>query len=566
MIQRLVLASSNRGKLDELCALLDGCGLELHAQSQFGVDDVSETGATFIENALLKARHAARATGLPALGDDSGLCVDALDGAPGLYSARYAGADGDAARNIGKLLAALGDLPDAQRTARFHCVLALLRHPDDPRPLIAEGSWRGRILTAPRGTGGFGYDPVFFDPERGCSAAELDPAVKQRISHRGRALALLRERLARRCSHSSPPAAVAVSPPPWCGATARIAISLAQGRACCVGGVCRCVDRDPRIRRRGGDHRQTCFSRRQPSLPARSIDRYCRPRSRWRSHRAWRSDGDHPGTAEHGRRTIPRRRREQPEFGIHFEDRLLQRLGRTRQRAGWPRKAARGSAWKMSTGLCRLPQQSFDGRTRHEMRGHVTKHICITLTLEPQRVRALAARESRTRKKLGHEENCQAQLAAADCSTKSAPRTPATVDQPQLWRSATTLAFACATAADLAAQLMNGEPPPPTPSRRDDPHAGKQASDPLHGVRPAAAIGGDDASSRRGSFESCSMRRAWSGLHAGRFPARGLGEDAIAGRSTRSQHSGWRDRSRTGVPNARGRRFGNDVIALFLPD
>jgi XTP/dITP diphosphohydrolase len=195
MIHHLVLASSNRGKLDELRILLDGCGLQLHAQSEFDLDDVPETGATFVENALLKARHAARATGLPALGDDSGLCVDALDGAPGLYSARYAGADGDAARNIDKLLAALNDIPEMQRTARFHCVLALLRHADDPEPLIAEGSWHGRILAAPRGAGGFGYDPVFFDPERGCSAAELDPAVKNRISHRGQALAVLIQRL-----------------------------------------------------------------------------------------------------------------------------------------------------------------------------------------------------------------------------------------------------------------------------------------------------------------------------------------------------------------------------------
>lgn len=192
---KLVLASGNAGKLAELRALLDDARLQLHAQSEFGVADVQETASTFVENALLKARHAARATGLPALGDDSGLCVDALHGAPGLYSARYGGVHGDAARNIDRLLRELDGVPEAQRGARFQCVLVLLRTVDDPQPLIAEGSWEGRILDAPRGSTGFGYDPVFFDPERGCSAAELDPALKNRISHRGRALAELKERL-----------------------------------------------------------------------------------------------------------------------------------------------------------------------------------------------------------------------------------------------------------------------------------------------------------------------------------------------------------------------------------
>jgi XTP/dITP diphosphohydrolase len=191
---RLVLASGNAGKLAELRELLAGGGFELHAQSEFGVGDAEETGLTFIENALLKARHAARATGLPALGDDSGICVDALDGAPGLYSARYAGGHG-AAANIEKLLGALKDVPDARRTAHFYAVIVLLRHAEDPQPLVAEGSWHGRILAEPHGTGGFGYDPVFFDPVHGRSAAELDPALKNRISHRGRALAALRERL-----------------------------------------------------------------------------------------------------------------------------------------------------------------------------------------------------------------------------------------------------------------------------------------------------------------------------------------------------------------------------------
>lgn len=192
---KLVLASGNRGKLVELRELLSDLDIDLHAQSEFGVSDVDETGLSFVENAILKARHAARATGLPALGDDSGLCVDALDGAPGLYSARYAAVHGDAAANIEKLLHAMRDAPDEARTARFVCVLALLRHADDPQPLIAEGVWEGRILHAPRGDGGFGYDPVFFDPERGQGAAELDAAIKSRISHRGVALARLRARL-----------------------------------------------------------------------------------------------------------------------------------------------------------------------------------------------------------------------------------------------------------------------------------------------------------------------------------------------------------------------------------
>lgn len=192
---KLVLASGNAGKLAELRDLLGDAGIDLHAQSEFGGEDAEETGLTFVENAILKARHAARATGLPALGDDSGLCVDALGGAPGLYSARYAGTHGDAGANIVKLLDALRDVPEQRRTARFVCVLALLRHAEDPQPLIAEGVWEGRILFAPRGDGGFGYDPVFFDPERNMGAAELDAALKNRISHRGRALALLHDTL-----------------------------------------------------------------------------------------------------------------------------------------------------------------------------------------------------------------------------------------------------------------------------------------------------------------------------------------------------------------------------------
>ena len=191
---KLVLASGNAGKLAELRDLL-GDGFELHAQSEFGVADAEETGRTFVENAILKARHAARATGLPALGDDSGLCVDALHGAPGLYSARYAGVHGDSDANIDKLLREIDGIADPARTARFVCVLALVRHADDPMPLVAEGRWEGRILRARRGGNGFGYDPVFFSPLHGCSAAELPADVKNRDSHRGQALAALRERL-----------------------------------------------------------------------------------------------------------------------------------------------------------------------------------------------------------------------------------------------------------------------------------------------------------------------------------------------------------------------------------
>lgn len=195
---KLILASSNRGKLEELRGLLAGDGFTLLAQSDLGVTDAEETGATFVENALLKARHAARVTGLPALADDSGICVDALQGAPGLYSARYAGVHGDAEANIDKLLASLQGKPEQERGAHFYCVLVLLRHADDPQPLIVEGEWRGRILQQRRGSGGHGYDPVFFDPQHDQSAAEMALDFKNRISHRGKALAELKRRLSER--------------------------------------------------------------------------------------------------------------------------------------------------------------------------------------------------------------------------------------------------------------------------------------------------------------------------------------------------------------------------------
>ncbi len=192
---RIVLASGNRGKLAEFNHLLADSGLDVVAQGELGVADIEETGLTFVENALLKARHAARVTGLPALADDSGLCVDALRGAPGLYSARYAGIHGDNAANNARLLCDLDGVPAGQRRAFFICVLVLLRHADDPAPLVAEGRWHGRVLDAPRGDGGFGYDPLFLPDGHTLAAAELDKALKNRISHRGQALAQLHGRL-----------------------------------------------------------------------------------------------------------------------------------------------------------------------------------------------------------------------------------------------------------------------------------------------------------------------------------------------------------------------------------
>ncbi len=196
MTQRVVLASSNRGKLAEFNALLADSGFEVVTQASLGIADAEETGLSFVENALLKARHAARASGLPALADDSGLCVAHLHGAPGLYSARYAGGHGDSAANNAKLLRALDGVPPAQRGAFFICALVLLQHADDPAPLIAEGRWHGRVLDAPRGAQGFGYDPLFLPHGQSRSAAELAPALKNTLSHRGQALAQLHARLA----------------------------------------------------------------------------------------------------------------------------------------------------------------------------------------------------------------------------------------------------------------------------------------------------------------------------------------------------------------------------------
>jgi XTP/dITP diphosphohydrolase len=185
---KIVLASSNPGKLREINALLEGLGMTVLPQSDFDVPDADETGLSFVENAILKARHAAQLTGLPAIADDSGLEVDALNGAPGIYSARFSGAGANDADNLQKLLAEMKDVPEAQRTARFQCLMVYMEHAADPTPLICQGTWEGRILDAPQGENGFGYDPVFWVPSEQCASAELAPAVKNRLSHRGQAL------------------------------------------------------------------------------------------------------------------------------------------------------------------------------------------------------------------------------------------------------------------------------------------------------------------------------------------------------------------------------------------
>ena len=199
-MQRIVLASSNPGKLAEFNEMLADSGFEVITQGSLGITDADETGLTFVENALLKARHAALASGLPALADDSGLCVDHLHGAPGLYSARYSGGHGDAAANNAKLLKELDGVPEGGRGAFFICVLVLLEHADDPAPLIAEGRWHGRILNEGRGTGGFGYNPVFLPEGYSESVAEMNASLKNRLSHRGQALAKLHAQLAERQS------------------------------------------------------------------------------------------------------------------------------------------------------------------------------------------------------------------------------------------------------------------------------------------------------------------------------------------------------------------------------
>jgi XTP/dITP diphosphohydrolase len=192
-LKELVLASHNAGKLKELQAML-GDAVRVRSVAEFSSHEPEETGLSFVENAILKARHAAKVSGLPALADDSGLAVDALGGAPGIYSARYAGGKDDAANNA-KLLAALQGVPDAERGAQFVCALALVRHAEDPLPILCEGLWHGRILHEARGAHGFGYDPLFWVPECDCASAELPAAEKNRLSHRARAMAQLKQRL-----------------------------------------------------------------------------------------------------------------------------------------------------------------------------------------------------------------------------------------------------------------------------------------------------------------------------------------------------------------------------------
>ena len=184
----IVLASSNPGKVREINQLLAELGMHVQPQSEFGVVDAEETGLTFVENAILKARNAAQHTGLPAIADDSGLEVDALAGAPGIYSARFAGEDASDQANLEKLLDALKDIPEANRSARFQCLMVYMRHANDPTPLICQGTWEGRILTAARGRNGFGYDPVFYVPTHDSSSAELPAETKNLLSHRGQAL------------------------------------------------------------------------------------------------------------------------------------------------------------------------------------------------------------------------------------------------------------------------------------------------------------------------------------------------------------------------------------------
>jgi XTP/dITP diphosphohydrolase len=193
MTRPLILASNNAGKLKEFSELLGPVGFAVHTQGEFNVPEADEPHVTFVENALAKARHASRLTGLPALADDSGVCVNALGGAPGVYSARYAGEPKSDARNSEKLIADLAAQSD--KSAYYFCVLVFVRHADDPQPVIAEGRWNGEVIAAPRGQGGFGYDPYFYLPALGKTAAELTAAEKNQLSHRGQALRALVEKL-----------------------------------------------------------------------------------------------------------------------------------------------------------------------------------------------------------------------------------------------------------------------------------------------------------------------------------------------------------------------------------
>lgn len=190
---QIVLATSNPGKIAELQSMLEALPIEWIPQAEFDIPDIDETGKTFIENAILKARHAAKLSGLPALADDSGLVIDALDGAPGIYSARYAGKEATSEERNQKILDEMRDVPKEERSAAYHCVLALVEYEDDPVPLICHGVWEGSILFEPRGNNGFGYDPIFYVTTNRCSAAELSTAEKNAISHRGQVVDQLLE-------------------------------------------------------------------------------------------------------------------------------------------------------------------------------------------------------------------------------------------------------------------------------------------------------------------------------------------------------------------------------------
>lgn len=193
--QKIVIATGNQGKLREFAQLLAPRGLQVVPQSEFDIPDAEETGLSFVENAIIKARHAARLTGLPAIADDSGLEVDALNGAPGIYSSRYSGKDATDEANIEKLLSELEGVDDEARSARFQCLLVYMRHFEDPTPIICQGTWEGLITHKAKGTHGFGYDPVFFVREQSCTAAQLPREVKNTLSHRARALRLLMDQL-----------------------------------------------------------------------------------------------------------------------------------------------------------------------------------------------------------------------------------------------------------------------------------------------------------------------------------------------------------------------------------
>jgi len=190
-INKVVLATGNKGKVKELAGMLSDLGIEVLPQSEFAVTEVAETGSTFVENAIIKARHAAKHTGLAAVADDSGLAVDALGGAPGVYSARYSGEQATDQSNIIKLLDTMADIPKDKRQAKFLCVLVFMRHADDPTPIICQGEWFGEITSEQQGDNGFGYDPVFWVEQQNCSSAQLSPEQKNALSHRGKALKLL---------------------------------------------------------------------------------------------------------------------------------------------------------------------------------------------------------------------------------------------------------------------------------------------------------------------------------------------------------------------------------------